>query len=142
MGARNRLGIGLSYRPARLHRLEESIPWNGFLGSLKFKNTVSGHSELFPVTALFSCLGLSLHSNSIQNFKNLLHVKSTPFLWKALSKAAWILEVMRKNNKNTKGTISFEDVEASDVEVSAVSSFPSRSILYETLNGSIFTIKG
>ncbi len=56
MGARNRVGIGLSYRPARLHRLEESIllwllkftkfgfrlhrladwiPWNRFLGSLK-----------------------------------------------------------------------------------------------------------
>ncbi len=36
MGARNRVGIGLSYRPAaRLHRLVESIPWNRFLGSLK-----------------------------------------------------------------------------------------------------------
>jgi hypothetical protein len=37
MGARNRVGIGLSYRPARLHRLR-----NRFLGSLKFKNAVSG----------------------------------------------------------------------------------------------------
>jgi hypothetical protein len=35
MEARNRVGIGLSYRPARLHRLAESIPWNRFLGSLK-----------------------------------------------------------------------------------------------------------
>jgi hypothetical protein len=35
MGARNRVGKGLPYRPARLHRLEESIPWNRFLGSLK-----------------------------------------------------------------------------------------------------------
>jgi hypothetical protein len=26
MGARNRVGIGLSYRPARLHRLAELIP--------------------------------------------------------------------------------------------------------------------
>jgi hypothetical protein len=33
MGARNQVGIGLSYRPARLHRLAESIPWNGLLGS-------------------------------------------------------------------------------------------------------------
>ncbi len=33
MGARNRGGIGLSYRPARLHRLAEFIPWNRFLGS-------------------------------------------------------------------------------------------------------------
>jgi hypothetical protein len=28
MGAINRGGIGLSYRPARLHRLAEFIPWN------------------------------------------------------------------------------------------------------------------
>ncbi len=28
MGARNQVGIGLSYRPARLHRLVEFIPWN------------------------------------------------------------------------------------------------------------------
>jgi hypothetical protein len=32
MGARNRVGIRLSYRPARLHRLAESIPWNRHLG--------------------------------------------------------------------------------------------------------------
>ncbi len=25
----------MSYRPVRLHRLAESIPWNRFLGSLK-----------------------------------------------------------------------------------------------------------
>jgi hypothetical protein len=30
MGARNRGGIGLSYRPAWLHRLAEFIPWNQF----------------------------------------------------------------------------------------------------------------
>ncbi len=35
IGARNRVGIMLSYRPARLHRLTESIPWNRFLGFLK-----------------------------------------------------------------------------------------------------------
>jgi hypothetical protein len=35
MGARNRVGIGLLYRPARLHRLAETIPWNRFLGSFK-----------------------------------------------------------------------------------------------------------
>ncbi len=35
MGVRNRVGIGLSYRPARLHWLAELIPWNRFLGSLK-----------------------------------------------------------------------------------------------------------
>jgi hypothetical protein len=31
IGARNRVGIGLSYRPARLHRLAELVPWNRFL---------------------------------------------------------------------------------------------------------------
>jgi hypothetical protein len=36
MGARNRVGIGLLYLPARLHRLAEWIPLNRFLGSLKF----------------------------------------------------------------------------------------------------------
>ncbi len=34
-GARNRVGIGLLYHPARIHRLAESIPWNRFWGSLK-----------------------------------------------------------------------------------------------------------
>jgi hypothetical protein len=34
MGARNRVGKGLSYRPARLHRLAEFNPWNRFLSSL------------------------------------------------------------------------------------------------------------
>jgi hypothetical protein len=34
MGARNRRGIGLSYRPARLHRLAEFIPWNKFRGPI------------------------------------------------------------------------------------------------------------
>jgi hypothetical protein len=35
MGARNRVGIGLSHRTARLHMLAELIPWNRFLKSLK-----------------------------------------------------------------------------------------------------------
>jgi len=35
MGARNRIGIELLYRPGRLKRLAESIPWNLFLGPLK-----------------------------------------------------------------------------------------------------------
>jgi hypothetical protein len=37
MGARNRGGIWLSYRPARLHSLLEFIPWNRFLGSINVK---------------------------------------------------------------------------------------------------------
>ncbi len=36
MGARNRVGVGLSYRPARLYRLAEFTPWNRFLGSMNF----------------------------------------------------------------------------------------------------------
>jgi hypothetical protein len=35
MGARNRVGIVLSYRPARLYRLAELISSNRFLGSLR-----------------------------------------------------------------------------------------------------------
>jgi hypothetical protein len=35
MGARNRVGIGLSYRPARLHRLAELFP--GLLKSFKIR---------------------------------------------------------------------------------------------------------
>jgi hypothetical protein len=34
MGARHRVGIGLLYRPARLHRLAEFIPWNPFRGPI------------------------------------------------------------------------------------------------------------
>ncbi len=34
MGARNRGRRGLSYRPARLHRLAEFIPWNRFRGPI------------------------------------------------------------------------------------------------------------
>jgi hypothetical protein len=34
MGARHRVGIGLLYRPARLHRLTEFIPWNRFRGPI------------------------------------------------------------------------------------------------------------
>ncbi len=47
MGAENRVGIGLSYRAARQHRLAESIPWNRFLGSLKvekFRLSVTAYS--------------------------------------------------------------------------------------------------
>ncbi len=32
-----RVEIGLSYRPAGLHRLGKQIPWNRFLGSMKDK---------------------------------------------------------------------------------------------------------
>jgi hypothetical protein len=35
IGIGNREGIGLSYQPARLHKLAELIPCNRFLASLK-----------------------------------------------------------------------------------------------------------
>ncbi len=37
MGARNRGGIGLSYRPVRLHRLAEFIPRNQFQGHINIE---------------------------------------------------------------------------------------------------------
>jgi hypothetical protein len=37
MGARNVVGIGLLYRPARVYWLAELVPWNRFLGSIKVK---------------------------------------------------------------------------------------------------------
>jgi hypothetical protein len=40
--ARNRVGIGLSHWAAKLHILAVLIPWNRFLGSLKFKNSGLG----------------------------------------------------------------------------------------------------
>ncbi len=52
-GARNRVGIRLLYRPARLHRLEELIPWNRFLGSLKVYKF--GLSMLGMTVNLFIC---------------------------------------------------------------------------------------
>jgi hypothetical protein len=38
IGARNRVGIELSFRLARLQSLAELVPWNRFLGSLKVRN--------------------------------------------------------------------------------------------------------
>ncbi len=57
MGARNRVGIGLSYRPTRLFRLAESIPWNWFLGLWKFQKSVSELNTVFHLftTACTQC---------------------------------------------------------------------------------------
>ncbi len=51
MGVRNRVGLGLSYRPttARLHCLTESFPWNRFLGSLE---SISGLLESLKIPSL------------------------------------------------------------------------------------------
>ncbi len=54
MGARNRVGIELSYRPAKLHTLAESIPWHLFLGSLyvyKFELCIQIYLEEVEILA-------------------------------------------------------------------------------------------
>jgi hypothetical protein len=56
MGARNREGIGLSYQPARLHRLAELIPV--LLKSLKIRALISYfhvHELKLHVIVLISC---------------------------------------------------------------------------------------
>ncbi len=49
MGARNRVGIGLSYRPARLHRLAESISLESIPGLLKSLKIPSQEKFLLPL---------------------------------------------------------------------------------------------
>jgi hypothetical protein len=39
VGAGNRVGIGLSYWPVRLHRLAEMIPWYRFLAFFEEKKS-------------------------------------------------------------------------------------------------------
>ncbi len=46
MGARNRVGIGLLYWPARLHMLAEFIPWNPFLVSINHKRLKNTGSDV------------------------------------------------------------------------------------------------
>jgi hypothetical protein len=50
IGARNRVGRGLSYRSARLHRLAESIP-----GLLKFKK-IPSLQNILKIFGLKNCL--------------------------------------------------------------------------------------
>jgi hypothetical protein len=55
MGARHRVGIGLLYRPARLHRLAEFIPWNRFRGPI--------HVQKYQLCLLCDCT-ISIHEYS------------------------------------------------------------------------------
>jgi len=71
MGARNRVGIGFLYRPARQHRLE-SIPWNRFLCSLnvyKFGLCCYSTSTLNHPTSYFQplefCICTVIHSKKL-----------------------------------------------------------------------------
>jgi hypothetical protein len=52
MGARNRVGLGLSYRSARLHRLAKSIPGIDSWVPYKFKNASTVHA--FSVELLYT----------------------------------------------------------------------------------------
>jgi hypothetical protein len=53
MGARHRVGIGLLYRPARLHRLAEFIPWNRFRGPIHVqKYQLRLESDVILLTSL------------------------------------------------------------------------------------------
>jgi hypothetical protein len=63
MGDRHRVGIGLSYWRARLHRLAEFIPWNRFLGSINVSK-YGLRSHTLPSLPL----GLVLGINGVENF--------------------------------------------------------------------------
>ncbi len=68
MGDRNRVGIGLSYRPARIHWLAEFIPWNRFLGSINFKNTGSEVLICLLSFQLFFFVANSMVTTSAKEF--------------------------------------------------------------------------
>ncbi len=61
MGARNRVRIGLSDRPARQHRLAELNPWNRLLDSLKVKKK-SGSNCFSLFLRLFQHLPAGLYN--------------------------------------------------------------------------------
>ncbi len=60
MGARHRVGIGLLYRPARLHRLAEFIPWNRFRGPIH----VQKYQLCLPPTLYYIILHLGWYSEA------------------------------------------------------------------------------
>ncbi len=81
MGARNWVGIGLSYRPARLYSLEELVSGNRFLGSLKVK-------KFGLCTTTYSYSVPSLH----RLFKNSKH-------WFSPRRYKWTSTVHRKRGR-------------------------------------------
>jgi len=72
MGAKNREGIGLLYRPARLNRLAESIPWNLFLGSLTLSLTALNIPP--PLSSRPSYLAALLKKPTLAQAKKILVV--------------------------------------------------------------------
>ncbi len=61
----------MSQRPTRLHRLVESIPWNRFPGSLKFKITVSASFIIF-----YPCVLKPSHIPFLYGYMHLLPLKT------------------------------------------------------------------
>jgi hypothetical protein len=74
-GARNRVGIGLSYRPARLHRLQETIPSNR-LGSLKVQKFGLRHRS-FGIDSLLPTASLCIYgaSNTPAVSSNVIYIR-------------------------------------------------------------------
>jgi hypothetical protein len=65
MGARNRVGIGLSYRPARLHRLWERFLKIDSLAPQTFKNTGSA-VDFISLGFYFVVLDMYVHTVHIR----------------------------------------------------------------------------
>jgi hypothetical protein len=70
MGARHREGIGLSYRPAILHRMAELMPWNRFLGLINvLKCGLCMDVQCVPISTASSLQGVFLSTNSSMDVK-------------------------------------------------------------------------
>ncbi len=84
MGARNGAGIGLSYRPARLHSLAELVPWNQKFGLRTTRRfyvfTLSAHVAILRIPSLtwFRFLVLTLSAPVAMLRIPLLHVVPFP----------------------------------------------------------------
>ena len=77
-GYRNQVGIGLSCRSARLHRLTELIPWNRLWAPSKFKNSGSG-KELLLLNCFKGKQTYALVSVSVE-FMGLFSTSETCFM--------------------------------------------------------------
>ncbi len=74
MRARIRLGIGLSYRPARLHMLAELVPWNRFRSPF-----------IYPCSSFVSRVNLSKSFNDTPYLFSKKRWKNDPFQRSMLS---------------------------------------------------------
>jgi hypothetical protein len=88
MRARNRVGKGLLYRPARLHWLVKLITCNRFLRPLSFKNSVSGHWEVGDMGSTLHLPRPDMDFLDIftKDSSLLLHAIHSPLFWRILKK--------------------------------------------------------